>query len=363
MEKINLKSKKKILVVKLDHIGDVILATPVLRSLKETYPNLEMDVMVSSASYPVIQNSPFIRKIYTYDAIQFDRNHTLNEIVKDQNLKTILDIRHESYDLCIGLREDGANIAILSMMRAKNLLSFNNDTLYQSYLNLYTVQNKKKHAAENNYDLLKLLGVKKPEVIRPEIFTSKYDLDWVDDFMESNNLSREDVIIGVSMGGGWHLNWWPYINYVDLCRKICHYNKSVKIIFIGGKAEEELWRNTVNINPERFVSAMGKTTITQLAALCTKIDLFVTNDGGPMHIASTADKPIIALFGPSPSRRFRPLGNKNVIIKKPCKCSPCPQFEYGKQPQCQNNQCMQSITVDEVLDSVIKVISKIKKVV
>ncbi|MGN6711813.1 glycosyltransferase family 9 protein [Anaerocolumna jejuensis] len=361
MELIEFANIKKILVLKLDHIGDLVLATPVFRAIKDLYPDIELDALVSSGSFPVIKNSPFINKIYTYDADQFDRYGIINSITKQNNFQSILETRKNHYDLCINLREDDANIAIMNMLAAKINISFINDTIYRELLDAYVVQNKKKHAAASNFDLLKIINISKPKVIKPEIFVSEEDLHWTYEFLNNNKLHDNDIKIGVSIGGGWFLNWWPYKKYVELCQKLCHYNKKVKIIFIGGKAEEALWGNITTLNPERYISAMGRTSITQLAALSNSMDLFITNDGGPMHIVSTADKPIIALFGPSPSRRFGPLGKHNVIITKNFKCSPCPQFEHGKVPECKANRCMDSITVDEVFKAAIKIIDTIRK--
>jgi len=348
---------KKILVIKLDHIGDLILATPVFRSIKEQFPNTELDVLISKNTRDIVKNSPFISHIYTYESGDFDRENRINNNILKNNIKVLDCIRKKQYDLCIGLREDLNNIPIQKLCGAQKNISFSTNTPYGSFLDETTVNDPDKHAAEVNYDLLKLIGIEKKEQIIPEIFISDSDRKWALEFLKNNENSSVSIKIAMSIGGGWFLNWWPIENFARLGAKIKEeYKDQVELIVVGGKAEVELEQKLREQSQFNYISAVGKTTILQLIALFSNMDFVISNDGGPMHMATAAGTPVIALFGPSPYRRFGPLGHGNTIISKNFPCSPCPQFVRGQAAKCTDNQCMKQISVSEVFDVVVQYI-------
>lgn len=338
----------KILIVKLDHIGDLILATPTFRALKERYPASQLDVVVAPKSAPVVNNSPFINRVYYYSSHDFDRTNSLNESVRLENMQTVCSLRSEHYDLCIGLREDLKNIVIQKMFGAKRNISFNTNTVFAEMLDESVRNNESHHSAEINFDLLKIIDVEKPEMIQPEIFINKTEIDWSWKFLDENGVNEEDCLIGISPGGGWFLNWWPYENYIKLVNALWKYNSDLKIVIVGGNAEAKLAKKIKDGLGGTLVDAVGKTSISQMVALFKCMKFVITNDGGPMHMACAAKTPVIALFGPSPYKRFGPLGKDNVVISRNMKCSPCPQFVQGETPKCLDNKCMKNITVEEV---------------
>lgn len=352
---------QKILIVKLDHIGDLLLATPVFRSIKEKYPKIQLDLLIAEKSFPVVENSPFINRVYFYNSDDFDRGAANKDITYLKNYLTVSEIRKEQYDLCIGLREDLNNLCIQKMLKAKKNISFSTHTQYSDLMDETVINDDNKHAAEINYDLLKLLNIECPQYIQPEIFLTEKDKVWADEFWKNNNLSNEDIVIAISPGGGWYLNWWPYENFAELANKLGDYNRNVKIIWVGGKAEYEILHRIEEKYNGKMISAVGQTTIPQLAALYSKVRLVVTNDGGPMHVATAVKAKVLALFGPSPYKRFGPLGINSSVITKNYKCSPCPQFVKGNPNQCRSNDCMKAISVEEVFEKVVPILEEVQE--
>lgn len=350
----------KILLIKLDHIGDMVLATPVFKAIKMRYPQLNIDLMISPRTIGIVQNSPYIRNIYVYESSDYDRDDMRNSEVLKMNVETIQKVRKEGYEVCLNLRDDGKNVMIQNLLNIKTLISYDNDTFYPELLDIRSYNKKQLHAIDRDFELMKRIGVKKPLYVQPEIFTIEEEERWADEFLNQNGVSKTDIVIGISMGGGWRLNWWPEAKYKELCDKLLSNNKNIKIVFVGGEQERRAF-DWVN-NHERYISAMGMTTVGQLAALSKRFSVIVSNDGGPMHVMSTAGRPIIALFGPSPFQRYGPIGNDVKIISKRLKCSPCPQYVAKNVILCDNNKCMQRITVEEVYYAVTKKINTREKI-
>lgn len=346
-----------ILVVKLDHIGDMILATPVFKSIKEKFPQCILGVLCSSQGSIVIKNNPYIDKIHIYNSDMFDRKGENNIQSKTRDFINILEIRKQEYDICIGLREDLNNIVIQNMLGAKYNISFFSDSIYKGIMESEIVCNSGMHVAKRNYKLLELLNIVRPMYITPELFPDSSDRKWVDNFLNKNNVLNDNILIGISPGGGWYLNWWPWENYAELCNKLHAYNKKIKVIIVGGNGEKKITSNIRDKCRIEFIDAVGLTTLQQLGALYERMKFVICNDGGTMHVATSVGVPVIAMFGPSPER-FYPLGQNNQIINKKFPCSPCPQFEKGKLPRCQDNRCMKAIKVDEIYKLAIKKIEE-----
>ena len=344
----------KILVIKLDHIGDLILATPVFKAISEKYPDAKVDALVSKKSKAVIENSPYIETIYSYESRDFDRNHSIDNIILADNIATICKIRQQHYDLVIGLREDLSNIPIQMMCGGAKNISFSTNSRFAEYLDEAIPNDENRHSAKINFDLLSLLDITLPEEISPQIFVGNEDKEWAKTFLENVCGMNRSKLLGFSIGGGWFLNWWPIHNYAKLAELLVKRYKDLSIVLVGGTAETALEEEFRKLTKVPYVSAVGKTSVKQLAALYSYMDLLVTNDGGPMHMATAAGTPVIALFGPSPYNRFGPLGKDNVIISKNFECSPCPQFVQGEKPKCLDNKCMKAITVEEVYNEVVK---------
>jgi heptosyltransferase-2 len=352
----------KILVVKLDHIGDLLLATPVFHAIKRKYPNSYLAVLASDSSSCVLKNNPYVDKVYCYNSKMFLRNNADGNIPASiicNNLKTIFAIRNEKFTLCIGLREDYNNVPLLKLLDINDCISFNTNTNFSELLTESVANDGSKHISKIPFDLLEKINVPKPDNILPEIYPTEDDAIKMKCILAGIGIDIDnDTIMIISPGGGWWLNWWPWKDFASLCNKLTDNYPYLKIIMIGsGEAEEKLALNIQKNMEHKIYSLVNKTTIHQLAVLFKSTKLLVTNDGGMMHLGSSADIPIIALFGPSPYKRFRPLGKHSLVISKDFPCSPCPQFVYNQKPHCLDNRCMQAISVDEVYKKAVKILA------
>jgi len=336
-----------ILVVKLDHIGDMILATPVFEAVKKRYPDCFLGVLCSGKGSLALKNNPWIDQYWIFDADMFDRDGTNNEKTKAENFRNVLEIRERGFDVCVGLREDGNNLPILKLLGAKKTVSFHTFTRYAALLDKSVEHIGDRHTARVNFDLLQLIDIPAPEELRPHIYFTEEDERRAAELLKEAGVQDTDRLVGLSPGGGWFLNWWPWERYAELCRRLHKSDRNIRIVLFGGAAEREVCGKISRAVSFLVVNAAGKSTVQETAALMSRMECMVANDGGPMHMATAAGTRVIALFGPSPTWFF-PLGKDNTVIRKAFPCSPCPQFVKGEKPKCIDNKCMQAISVDEV---------------
>ena len=128
--------------------------------------------------------------------------------------------------------------------------------------------------------------------------------------------------------------------------------RNIRVILTGQDKDKGLARWVVNKAKAKPANFVGKTNITQLAALLSRCRAYVSPDSAPLHVASAMGVPMVALFGPTDPRRHMPPGNA-VVIKKDMKCAPC----YSGQCRIRTHACMENITAEEVFKKIKELIA------
>ena len=185
----------------------------------------------------------------------------------------------------------------------------------------------------------------------PVLYLTSKEIEKADSILESLGIPKTDnrePIVGICPGASYGpAKMWGVKNFRSLVGKITE-NKNVKVLIFGSKKEEELGE-IIQEDIEDTFNLCGKTTTRELMALVKRCNVFVTNDTGPMHVASALNIPVVAIFGPTNTRRTSPLG-PSVIIQKDVLCTPC------KRRICplKEHECMERISIDEVFETVEK---------
>ena len=191
-----------------------------------------------------------------------------------------------------------------------------------------------------------------------KIFLSKNDLEFVERFWDENNLN-DKMVVGVCPGGAKNvgvgdddLRRWDTKKYMELIKKLKE--KGFEVLLIGGNTDKEIEEQI--FKKIKCISAIGKTTLKESTALLKKCDVVVCNDSGPMHLASSVNKKVISIFGPTHPCEKAPLHKNSRYIWKQMGCNPCYDL-WGRFPKpCPHRKkCMDSIEVEEVINNVIKV--------
>jgi ADP-heptose:LPS heptosyltransferase len=152
------------------------------------------------------------------------------------------------------------------------------------------------------------------------------------------------------------LRRWPNERYVELARRLLQELPEANIGFTGAPEEaDETERLVREVNSKRCLCLGGRTTLRQLMVLYTLAEILVTNDSGPAHFAALTPIHVITLFGPETPRLFSPRTPRHVAVWMGLACSPCVNAFNNRQSPCQDNVCMQQITVDQVFKEVRKV--------
>ena len=217
------------------------------------------------------------------------------------------------------------------------------------------------HDAERNLSLLH--GIVK-ESFKAEKLNMRYAPSAEENvarLMKDFNLEGK-TLIGIHPGSAWPTKCWPKENYVELISRI-QTELKLQAVIVGGRNDADLGEKICQLAQGHCASLCGKTSLSDLMALMGHFKLFITNDSGPMHIATAFGVPTLGIFGPTTRELgFFPYGSDSRVIEvKGLSCRPC-ALHGGKKCPKGHFKCMRLITVDDVFNTVKEMLQE-KKVI
>jgi len=336
---------KKILIIKISALGDVILSVPSLRAVRKKFPGARIKALVGLASADILRGCPYIDERIVYDPDARDAG--LKGL-----LKTASRLRKEDFDIVIDLQNNKAShlLSFLSMAAAR----YGYDNKKWGFLLNRRVRPVKKamDPVTHQFRTLKLLGIEKGDEAL-ELWLPKENEKWADDFLMENWTDAGRVLAGVNIGasGRWRSKRWDTAYIARLCDELAKkYN--IRTVLTGVGEDREAAAQIAALTKSKPIIAAGKTDILKLAALIKRCGVYITTDSAPLHIAACLKRPLIALFGPTDPKRHMPHAAVCKILKANVRCAPC----YN--PVCpRDHRCMKRIKVEDVLSAVDELIS------
>jgi len=334
---------KKIYIFGTSGIGNLIMLTPMIKSLRYGIPDAKIKVIVlpNGAKY-VLEGSPLVDEV-----IVFDGKGKLREI------------RHDWPDLTIAATHRG-------FMRAKEAfrtgafwrLGFrynhegkqNSSFLYTHAVNY----DEDKHEVEQGLDLICPLGL--PEIRELYMHVEEDDRSFARKLLHENGI-KDDILFGFYTGLDQDHpkgRCWPLDRFAELGDMLAA-DYGAKIVIVGGSTETIAANAIADIMKNKPIVLTGKTTLRQAAAVIEKCQLFVSSDGGPMHIAAAMRTPVIGIFGPTDWVSHAPYGSRCLVVRSELECAPCHK-PHGEGVKCQSLDCLKSISVDMLARAVSQIL-------
>ena len=336
---------EKILVIKLDHTGDVITSLPAVDSIRKRFPGSNISFAAGSRSKEIVENRPDIDTVYVYNSKRFARGQKTPLFGR---IKTLRLIFQKKYDLIIGLRDDWLTIicsliympsaradrgTVRLKMKLKRLFSF-------SKRDNYVI-----HEVDTNLVIVEMAGAQPVRAV-PCIFISEEERKSASGILSSFHI-REKKYVVISPGAKWEYRRWNVEKFALLADNIkSRFN--MDIVISGTNEESGIAEEMSKLMKEESINISGRTTIKQSAAVIEKSALLIANDGGMVHLASAMNVPTAAIFGPQDPERFGPWSEKSVVFHKKVDCFPCSQ----KKCKRRDNPCVNRIETEEVFSGI-----------
>ena len=347
--------KKKCLIFFTVGIGDSLMVTPALESLRPFTDEFDFDALVmSSPVRDIMSGNEFFNKIHFIDFLNNSSMKSFFEIIK---------LRKEKYDTSILVFPSNhfkyQIVHFLLGGKQRYSFEYNERTFPELY---FLSQNRIKedrytHAVENNYKLFEFaLGKELARDTRMKITLNDDTLAFAEKFISDNSLKTK-TIIGIHAGSDIFKNMinkrWSYKKYGELAKKFPA--DKFHVLLFGGKGEYKLNDKIKNISPDN-VTVVKNTNFLQSCSLVNKCKCFISGDTGLMHTAAALQVPSVNIFGPTNSIYTEPYKAEHIVVKKDYECISC--YEYSRIPlkcdQAEKYKCLEDISVDNVYENVIK---------
>ena len=337
---------QNILIIKLRHIGDVLLSTPVLRGLRTAFPRARLTMLVNRGTEGVLANNPDVNEVLC-----------LEKGAWDAQLKFVQMLRRRGFDGVVDLT-DGDRSAVISLATGAPVrIGFNAEHRWRGLLYSTVAKPRSTDQHRVDYDLcaLRALGLDtKPGT--PALYASPADEQAVEAWLrEAGLLSAQSsqLLILLQPGARYSLKVWPHERFAQLADRLAD-RFACRILLGGDQREREVAEQVARKTRCAPIVVAGKFSLLQFAALVKRCALFVGNDGGAMHIAATMGTPVVAIFGPTYPQRWGPRGGPAQVIYKGLDCRAC------YHPTCLrgDDSCMQQIAVDEVFTAASRMLER-----
>lgn len=340
-----MKEIQKILLIRTSALGDVVMALPVLRTLRAAYPKARIDWAVEETSAPILENNPDLSHALILRTRKWRRRLGLSALI--EMTATIRQLRRNNYDVTIdlqGLIKSGFMARITGApLRIGYHRSRCREPFSAHFNNLHVQTRAGTHIVDQQLELLRPLGITEPDR-RFLLCVRKEDEQAGQEFLSRIGFANGALIV-INPGAAWPTKRWDPANYAALARRIVDELGCAVVVTWGGETEGSEAAAIVR-KAGRGAFLAPSTDIRQLTALLRQCRIFVGGDTGPLHIAAALGLPSVALFGPSDPVRNGPYGNCSRILHTPLPCSGC----YRRQ--CPDPICMSSIRVEEVFEAV-----------
>lgn len=336
---------KNILIVRTDRVGDVILSTPVIKNLRAYFPQAHIAFMCRPYTKDILEGNPALDEVIVYDKYGKHRSFW-------STLRFAFSLRKKKFDWAIVLHP--TNRAHMVTFLAKIPFRIGWDRK-MGFLLTKQIDHKKqeglKHESEYTLDILRELNI--PILDRQLHFpVSESAHEKVEGVLKDRGVSSEEKIITVHPSASCPSKRWPQ-NYFSQLISALKEKLSLKIAVITARGEEQFAQSIID-NCD-VIDLRGELSLSEVGALLKRSMIFISNDSGPVHIASALGVPVISIFGrknPGLSpMRWKPLGDNSYYLHKDVGCSICLAHDCDKE-----FLCLKSIKPMDVADEVVKIL-------
>ena len=312
-------------------LGDTIFNTPVFRVFRQNFPHVRTVALLNPSNAPLFKTDPNIDEILLYDGKKGGFLRALSQLKKIK--PDIVFILHSN-------EPQATPLAVLSGAKYVFKLPNSGSKFSPFHSNAPEPYGDERYVVLNRLEQLKFVGIKSRDT-RLNLYLRDEDFARVDEMLKKDGKRK---FIGFQMGASTVSRQWFWQRWQQLAEMILERTDAV-IVLTGSPAERAMTAQLEDaLRDQRVINAAGKLSLREAAALIARLDVLVTPDTGPLHVAAALKTPTIGLFAVASPVNSNPDFDENIhkFIKKPRTCSPC----VGKN--CKFQECMLQIGADEV---------------
>lgn len=332
---------KRILIVRTDRIGDVVLSTPVIKAVRASYPGGFLAMMVSPQALEIVDSNPYLNEV-----ISFDKNKIKGLF---RSIGFAQRLRNGHFDMAIVLHPTVRVHIMLWLAGIKTRVGLDRKW---GFLLTKRIAHKKqcgeKHEIDYTLDVARAAGI---DTETKELFVpvKKENRTKVENILKENGFGQAEDFVVIHPAASCPSKRWPAERFAIVANAIADtFHK--RVIIVAGLNDKTIGQQVREASGSDVLDLSGDLSIGELAALLEKARLLISNDSGPVHIAVALGIPVVAIFGRSQPglsfKRWGPIGENDAVLYKDMGCLECLAHECRLE-----FKCLTAIEPDEVIEA------------
>ncbi len=336
------------MVVQTAFLGDVVLTTPLFKALRRLYPGAAIILMVTPQAKPLVEDDPHLDAILTYD-----------KKGGEGLLSAVAKVRKTAPDILLCPHRSHRTSIISALSGAKLKVGFA-DAGFSMVYNSVVKRDMELHEVDRNLQLLTGLGAEVLDEDRVlHVGYGDREKGEVEGFLKGLGVDPSSRFVGLCPGSVWPTKRWTAEGFAEVATELI--GKNFVPVLLGGPGDREQADEVgalLSGNGGEYVDAVGRTSLKALAAWMDLMEVLITNDSGPMHVAAARGTPVVAIFGPTVTGLgFSPFIEESKVVEQRLECRPCGLHGHKRCPEG-HFECMTKVSPETVLDAVMVLLKK-----
>jgi heptosyltransferase-2 len=335
--KMPLEALRRILVIRLSALGDILLTTPVLRLLRQYYPGTQIDFVVKAAYRDLLQAHPCIDRL-----VLFEERQPLSQLLHT--------LRQTRYDVVLDLHRTLRSGLLSYGLLARYRLAYNKRTLRRAllvHLGWNTLR-RLTPVPELYAAPLRRLGINAPLPALEMHLEPDSQKAIGTHLMHVFPTGCGRPLLALAPGARWPTKRWPVERFAAVAQELAH-TRDAAVVILGGPDDVPLAQELCHRLSVPVLNSTGTLSLMQTAALLQQCRLLLSNDSGLMHMATALKVPVVAIFGPTVQEfGFYPFQARAQVVSTVLACRPCSTKGSVRCPRG-HHHCMQQVTSAQVL--------------
>lgn len=338
----------RILIIRTDRMGDVVLSTPVIRALRNAYPHSYLGMMVRPEHRELVEGNPALNTVILYDKNGAEKGWA-------GTLRFARKLKEHRFDTALILHSTNRVILVSWLAGIRRRIGYARRLGYLLTQKIpYIKKEGNRHELEYNLDLLRLIGIDPStgsgqggrELFVPVTLARE---EKVAGFLRSHGIDGQPFVV-LHPGASCPSKRWPARRFAAVGDKLAK-NSGAKVVVLSGPGEEREAQAVIAAMKQKAVPALGIFGLGETACLLKKARCLVSNDSGPVHLGTAVGAPVVSIFGRwggglSPAR-WGPTGPRSAVLHHDIGCRPCLAHNCTI-----GFACLETVTEDEVLAAV-----------
>lgn len=340
-------SPKRVLVIRLDRLGDVILSTPVLSALRAHFPHAFIGMLVRPACRDVVEGHPDVHEVMLYD-----KEGTHHSVLA--TIRFARRLRRFEFDTALVLHPTNRSHWIPWLAGIPTRLGYNRKC---GWLLTHRIPHRKhegtQHEAMYALELLELFGVQ-PTLSDPVVPVTARAVAHVEGLLRNCSVEPTEPLVALHPSASCVSKRWMPERFGQVADRLIR-EQGVRACFVAGREDARFAKQAIAAMREPAIDFSGKLTVGELAALLKRARVLISNDSGPVHVAAGVGTPVVDLFGRNQRGlsplRWGPLGQRHVILHKEVGCVTCLAHNCDI-----DFLCLTTLSVEEVYQAAVSIL-------